>query len=264
MTRSRGSRRNSARGPHGGRATPAAAATSSTACCGSRRPPLVGVAVRRRVVVDDELGDVGHLPSRGSEVVAEDLLLAAEREPRLEAAAARKASRRTIAAHAMNESSAWPGWPSARGSGVAASSSHDRVVALVRADEDVGVDERRAGGGRRAGRRRGRGAGRPPGVVVGEGDVRGGEPLHAMLRAARPGLRSERMTSTSGNGARTASAVPSVEPLSTTTTRGRSGSAVRWPRALDRSATRSRVMTTTETRGSKEAICTSPTPASAR
>ena len=68
------------------------------------------------------------------------------------------------------------------------------------------------------------------------------------FRAAAPALRASATTSTPGKHRAAASALPSAEPLSTTMTAGRSGSAVSRPSVRSNSSRRLRVATTTVTR----------------
>src|SRR5438067_5451180 len=162
--------------------------------------------------------------------------------------ASRNAARRTTAAQATKPPRQGPGTPSGRGRGLAAmvvqtgsnrSSCPRRTRAQSRPTQGWSSSRVVA-------------LARDPGAHHESSSLNATYGVTACAppawRAAAPWLRPASSTTASGASARTRSGVPSVEPLSTTMTAGRSGSVARRAAVLAASSARSRVIITTETR----------------
>src|SRR5918995_422918 len=154
--------------------------------------------------------------------------------------ASRTAERRTIAPQAMNESSGWPGWPGAAGSGLWAISTHvgssrsprpTTTWALISPSRASASRSVAAWASAPGAYHESSSASATYGVVAA---------AMPSLRAAPPPLVRRRITRTSGNAASTASALPSEDASSTRITSGRSGSAWWYGREASNRSRRSR------------------------
>ena len=137
---------------------------------------------------------------------------------------ARNAERRTTTPQARKPTTGGPGRSASAGIGPRCHLQAGGVGRLLGPDQDAGRHQGQPGVGLEQLGGAGQGARTPPRVVVAEGHVRGPDGPAPAVRAAAPRFSPRGRRSTPGKRA-TASGVPSVEPLSATTTRGRSGRA---------------------------------------
>ena len=189
-----------------------------------------------------------HPPAAGGQVDGQQLLLAAEPQPGREPAdlaERRHPEHGRPGEHAEQGRAGPPGRP---GDGGVAQLRGQRVLPQVGLDQDPGGDRGQAGVGVEQVGGPGEGA-RLPAAVVAEGHVPAPDPLHGQVAAQRPQVGpAPRIRVTSGKAAATASAVPSLEALSTTATGARSSSVVMCRSVGGSSSRRLWVMTTTVVR----------------